>query len=85
MFHIMVVEDDQALNRLICKVLKKNGCATVTGTCRIFRSRPCAGWAIKGSSAHEKTFLFPVVSDYFCLFLDQCEHIFSRSASCWEH
>ena len=25
MFHILVVEDDQALNKLICRVLEKNG------------------------------------------------------------
>ena len=25
MFHILVVEDDQALNKLICRVLNKNG------------------------------------------------------------
>ena len=28
MFHILVVEDDQALNKLICRVLIKNGYET---------------------------------------------------------
>lgn len=28
MFHILVVEDDQALNKLICRVLNKNGYET---------------------------------------------------------
>lgn len=28
MFHILVVEDDQALNKLICRVLAKNGYET---------------------------------------------------------
>ena len=28
MFHILIVEDDQALNKLICRVLNKNGYET---------------------------------------------------------
>ena len=30
MFHILVVEDDQALNKLICRVLNKNGYETAS-------------------------------------------------------
>ena len=32
MFHILVVEDDQALNKLICRVLNKNGYETASAT-----------------------------------------------------
>ena len=32
MFHILVVEDDQALNNLICRVLNKNGYETASAT-----------------------------------------------------
>lgn len=32
MFHILVVEDDQALNKLICRVLNKNGYETSSAT-----------------------------------------------------
>ena len=34
MFHILVVEDDQALNKLICSVLNKNGYETASATDR---------------------------------------------------